>query len=172
MTQKHNHKKNKNIHEFQVDDIISVLIPKVDSGHTDFPRLVGKILNVNNQHANAHPSFRTKSFVRVLKPRILVKSLPNGIYFSLKGNLALIKWPISRPGLRFSIIQNNMLPIKKDEWAVRGKTYEFKFCGKSETCYVICSGPEKIHYVLIGDLLTHIQTLVKSCEDYGKIHHN
>ena len=87
----------------------------------------------------------------VQKPRILVKKCTKWDPFlpQWKGNLAFIKWPISRPGLRFSIIQNNMLPIKKDEWAVRGKTYEFKFCGKTETCYVICSGyPEKIHNVL------------------------
>ena len=75
MSQKHNHKKNKNIHEFEVDDIISVLIPKVDSGHTDFPRLVGKILSVNNQHASSHPSYEIVCEYGVLDKRYYAKDL-------------------------------------------------------------------------------------------------
>ena len=68
MSQKHNHKKNKNIHEFEVNDIISVLIPKVDSGHTDFPRLVGKIINIK-QHEKSHPSYEIICAYGVLDKR-------------------------------------------------------------------------------------------------------
>ena len=65
------------------------------------------------------------------------------------GNLGLIKWPKERPGLRFAVIQNSMLLLKKDEWAIKGKTYNFKFCGVPETCFVICTGyPQKIDYIL------------------------
>ena len=66
-----------------------------------------------------------------------------------KGDLVLIKWPRHRPGLRFAMLQNNILPVKKDEWAVRGKTYMFNFFGKMETCEVICSGrPDKLNYIM------------------------
>ena len=74
MSQKHNHKKNKNIHEFEVDDIISVLIPKVDSGHTDFPRLAGRILNIS-QHASAHASYEIVCAYGVLDKRYYAKDL-------------------------------------------------------------------------------------------------
>ena len=67
----------------------------------------------------------------------------------LKGNLVLIKWPSDRPGLRFAVLQNSILTLNKDEWAVRGKTYKFYFCGTMESCNVICAGyPDKINYVL------------------------
>jgi hypothetical protein len=43
MENQHNFKKNKKTHNFNINDHVSVFIPSVDRGHSDFPRLPGKI---------------------------------------------------------------------------------------------------------------------------------
>ena len=60
--------------EFEVDDIISVLISKDESGHTDFPRLAGRILNIS-QHASAHATYEIVCAYGVLGMRYYAKDL-------------------------------------------------------------------------------------------------
>jgi hypothetical protein len=43
MENQHNFKKNKRTHNFNINDHVSVFIPSVDRGHSDFPRLPDKI---------------------------------------------------------------------------------------------------------------------------------
>ncbi len=48
MTRKHDHRRNKKTTVFKVGDAVSVLIPRIDRGGTDMPRLPGKVTRVTN----------------------------------------------------------------------------------------------------------------------------
>jgi hypothetical protein len=49
MANKHNRKRNKKLHEFKVNDIVTVAIPQVDRGHSDMPRLPAKIIEIKER---------------------------------------------------------------------------------------------------------------------------
>ena len=47
MEKKHNHKRNKRTREFEIDEFVSVLIPRIDRGGSDLPRLPGQVVRIS-----------------------------------------------------------------------------------------------------------------------------
>lgn len=49
MERKHNKKRNKNTVQFKINDLVTVLIPRIDRGGSDLPRLPGKIIKISGE---------------------------------------------------------------------------------------------------------------------------
>ena len=49
MERKHNKKRNKRTVEFKIGDLVSILIPRIDRGGSDMPRLPCQIVKINGE---------------------------------------------------------------------------------------------------------------------------
>jgi len=68
MEHQHNFKTNKKTHVFNIDDYVSVSIPSVDRGHSDFPRLPGKLISIKSGK-NKHICYTIATEYGVLNKR-------------------------------------------------------------------------------------------------------
>ena len=49
MIKQHDHRRNKSTREFKIGDTVSVLIPRIDRGGSDLPRLPSRVLKISGQ---------------------------------------------------------------------------------------------------------------------------